>query len=319
MTSLLVSCALIAPYATVLAQSINVKEVTKLKQELPVAELDDSFVAIKASSPYSYDMGMVFYYSMLGSFLGGFNSIGQKNQLTYLDLLWTKGDVVSLGGEAFLACYRVDVTSIMIAGEDRSQFPQVDTLRLHLVKMSTIGSISPYGDVTPSEFREAFAVPDKERPMTQQQMSAAQTTAVSNAKQIALGMLMYCADYDDITPYAQSTATVQWVTMPYLKNMKIWETGNPNNSRFIYNPAIAGVNMTDVEEPAATVLYYESAPWPDRRRVVAYNDGHVKLLTEEEWATVSKTLKLKIKKSAKPLPADYGLKELAEYKSRSGG
>jgi prepilin-type processing-associated H-X9-DG protein len=125
---------------------------------------------------------------------------------------------------------------------------------------------------------------------------------MSNGKQIALGMLMYTNDYDDVLPYVQSVVTVKEITYPYIKTKSVWETGNPA-SQWRFNMCVGGALETDIQEPASTPMFYESAPWPDGRRVVAFMDGHVKLVSSSDWKAMAKYLKLKLKKKAtKPLP-----------------
>jgi prepilin-type processing-associated H-X9-DG protein len=43
-------------------------------------------------------------------------------------------------------------------------------------------------------------------------------------------------------------------------------------------------------------------PWPDGTRIVGFADGHAKKVNGDEWTKITKYLKLKLKKVAKPLP-----------------
>lgn len=129
------------------------------------------------------------------------------------------------------------------------------------------------------------------------------TAGMSHAKQIAVGLLIYCSDYDDISPWAQDTATVQAITFPYIKNKDVWQTMNPAGSVFEFNTVAGGVNMAHMSNPSALVMYWETKPWPDGTRIVAYWDGHVKLSSEAEWKKISISMKTKQKRTAKkPLP-----------------
>ncbi len=120
-------------------------------------------------------------------------------------------------------------------------------------------------------------------------------------------MLMYSSDYDDNYPYAQGTAAVKFVTYPYVKNKKVWETYNPNGGQIVFNMGVAGANATSIQNPADTVMFYETMPWPDGRRAVAYTDGHVKHVASDVWAEISKRLTPSgIKRVAKALPLNYG-------------
>lgn len=130
-----------------------------------------------------------------------------------------------------------------------------------------------------------------------------QSAGLSNSKQITVGMLIYCADWDDVTPWAQDTPTVQNVTMPYIKNKMVWKTMNPAGSEFEYNLTAGGVNVMHMPNPAATVMYWETKPWPNATRIVTYWDGHAKLTPEEAWKKIAVAMKTKVKRTAKkPLP-----------------
>src|SRR5687768_5264792 len=101
-----------------------------------------------------------------------------------------------------------------------------------------------------------------------------QTKTLSSAKQIALGAIMYLSDYDDQLPWVQNTETIKAVTYPYIKNLGVWKTANPAKSMFLFNMALGGVVTGTIRERVNKIpLYYESKPWPDGRRAVAYLDG----------------------------------------------
>lgn len=91
--------------------------------------------------------------------------------------------------------------------------------------------------------------------------AAERAVAMSNAKQSALAMLMYAADYDDLLPRREG----DWVDVvnPYCKNTDILRS-------FVFT--FNGTRM-DVENPAETELGYVEGP---NGRAVAYLDGHVK-------------------------------------------
>lgn len=301
-----VSAALLLPYATALAQQFDLSKLGAVPQAIKIADLTDEYKAIKVAAG-TYDLNSAWTYAAYSMFGGSSDDPREGMVARMFDMLWTKGDVATLDGHRYLVTYRLDVTDAMrTMGEYTSRgeraAPVEPALRAHLVKMESVTSISPYMDYKVDDLKALFA------PAAPEQAQDAQTRGLSNIKQISLGMMMYTSDYDDITPYAQSTKTVEFVTNPYVKSRDVWKTHNPNGSRFLYNMAVAGVNFSDIQRPADTVLFYESAVWPDGRRLVAYTDGHAKILTEVEWQVAKKTMALKIKKSAKPLPAAYGAK-----------
>lgn len=127
--------------------------------------------------------------------------------------------------------------------------------------------------------------------------------SVSNAKQLALGMLLYCSDYDDVFPYVQDTKSAFVVTYPYIKDLSITKTLNPTGGEFVFNRNVGGVHAAKIPNPALTPMYVESKFWPDDRRIVAYVDGHVKAEPRANWPKVEKSLLLKFpRKAKKPLP-----------------
>lgn len=129
------------------------------------------------------------------------------------------------------------------------------------------------------------------------------SAGMSNAKQLAVGLLIYCADYDDVSPWAQDTATIQTITYPYIKNKSVWQTMNPAGSVFEYNFVAGGVNMQHMANPGTLVMYWETKPWPDGTRIVAFWDGHVKVTSDADWKKTAKLMPTKMKRSAKkPLP-----------------
>ncbi|HVT14496.1 MAG TPA: hypothetical protein VHE55_19705 [Fimbriimonadaceae bacterium] len=96
-----------------------------------------------------------------------------------------------------------------------------------------------------------------------QALKAAQRTIIlSRAKQVALGLLMYSADNNDMFPAAGSD--VAGLLNPYLKDSSLTDG-------FVYT--FQGGLITDVSDPANTVVGYISG---DGGRAVTYLDGHVR-------------------------------------------
>lgn len=127
------------------------------------------------------------------------------------------------------------------------------------------------------------------------------TRGISNMKQVALAMLMYGTDYDDVLPFVQATKIAARVTEPYCKDRRVWVSVNPNGGQLQLNMCISGVNMTAVEEPAATPLVYDSKPWPDGYWLTSYVDGHCRYLDAARWEAAKKYLKLKLPRVGKPI------------------
>lgn len=97
-------------------------------------------------------------------------------------------------------------------------------------------------------------------------LALSRTEAMSQAKQVALAMHMYAADYDGRLPDA---AAWQAATQPYVEDPLMLEG-------FVYTydgPS----DLSKVEKPAETVLGYIQC---EGGRAVAYVDGHVKWISD---------------------------------------
>jgi hypothetical protein len=144
-----------------------------------------------------------------------------------------------------------------------------------------------------------------------------QVEAKSNLKQVAIAMVIYCADFDDVYPYGKDMPTIFGVIMPYTRNATIFKSINPG-SQILFNPALGGVSAKVVNDPAGTIMFYDQKPWSDGTQIAAFSDGHVKALGQKEWQLAAKSLKLKLKRTAKPLPARFDRK-LMPGRSPFGG
>ncbi|MBV6457962.1 MAG: hypothetical protein HONBIEJF_01083 [Fimbriimonadaceae bacterium] len=137
-----------------------------------------------------------------------------------------------------------------------------------------------------------------------------QHKAKSSAKQLAIGFLLYASDYDDVLPYPQNDETWQRVVYPYIKNRDVFQTGNPQKSKWTFNANLGGVNLVAADEPARTPLFRDSKAWPTGERLTGFVDGHVTALQGADLKASEKAWAKKYKRTAKkPLPADHFKKE----------
>jgi len=123
------------------------------------------------------------------------------------------------------------------------------------------------------------------------QDNARQASSQSNLKQISLGIIQYVQDNDQKMPDAD-----KWVdeVMPYIKSEAVFTDPSAPGLKWAYalNRALSGVSLADLEDPAGTVMLFESAdgkknasgtggtvPKPGRHNGgtdYAFADGHVK-------------------------------------------
>lgn len=134
------------------------------------------------------------------------------------------------------------------------------------VEISPDGSRVAYTHHGMTLVRDLVEIP---RGMYEQMRDAAKrTTAMSNAKQVALAAIMFSADNNDRLP--SNKEDTQKLLLPYLRNQSIFDG-------FVYT--FAGGFIQDVADPAGTELGHISMPGG---RIVAYVDGHVKWVPDGE-------------------------------------
>jgi len=120
-------------------------------------------------------------------------------------------------------------------------------------------------------------------------VAAKKASCQSNAKQVAVGMMMYVQDYDERYP---PTTTWQNDVMPYIKNALVYQcTERPYMPYgYAYNKLLDKLTMDKLTAPANTPMLYESTLGylgaADKLEsfvtphnglgTVAYADGHVK-------------------------------------------
>ena len=87
---------------------------------------------------------------------------------------------------------------------------------------------------------------------------ASQAACMSNLKQLALGMMMYCQDYDEQMPPADKWCDV---LMPYVKNEAIFKCpADDGPFSYAMNYKLSKQNLSQVMSPAETIILFETEP-----------------------------------------------------------
>lgn len=311
-----VALLLVLPTALSAAQGLSWSEFLKgerIKPTLKFTEADDSYKAVEITfgGSATADSGRnglanILNLSSMRGDTPSDRAFYSVVMLAASNLYWTKSEFVTMDGISYLIAYKLELDPRTAA--DSRETPFAARLKLTLIRTERLSTITPdpvRSIASVRQMLEAAKVPYEGMPVPTPEMVSMNglTSALSNIKQISIGMLMYGADNDDLYPYVQTVKTIHALTAPYIKNDAIWKTTNPNGSQFLFNMCLAGTSMSDTPEPAGTPMFYESKPWPDGRRAVAFTDGHAKLLRQEEWDALQPMLHLKIKRIAKkPLP-----------------
>lgn len=307
------------------AQDLDFRELlygTKLPLHYKLAELPAEFRAVSIKM-----VGSTSIFDALGGMFGMFLGMAKPSEsesgaeeglkaLTALESAWTTGETVQMYNHLFLVTYTPNPSGAL------GMAPSTDEPELHLrlVRVDAIQAIAPIPSLRKEDLASALArmatpssptmvEPDLVQTAPEESVAAPATeksATLSHAKQLALAMHLYATDWDDVLPYAQSSKTVRAVIYPYVKNGATFATQNPNGGELVFNLALGGASIASV--PTEEVLLYDSRPWPDGSRVVAYADGRARSLSAREWASAKASLERKFKRIAKkPLPASYGL------------
>ena len=132
-------------------------------------------------------------------------------------------------------------------------------------QLSPRGSFLVYAQANALAVRRITTVDRKT--LEEARLAAVRTTLLSNAKQLALGLLMFAADHDGELPYASS---FQSDVLPYLMSYDLFEG-------FVYT--CSGGSLNELEDPTYTEFGYILV---DGGRVVAYADGRVKFIKNDD-------------------------------------
>jgi hypothetical protein len=120
--------------------------------------------------------------------------------------------------------------------------------------------------------------------------AAIRTSRLSNFKQISTACMIHATDHDD--KILINTANARKALGPILKNDQIWQDPATKKTMTVsFNPNLLNKRLSEIQAPAETVL----ASWGPKdalifddsgRTVIAFTDGHVKLMTKEQAKTL---------------------------------
>jgi prepilin-type processing-associated H-X9-DG protein len=128
--------------------------------------------------------------------------------------------------------------------------------------------------------------------------AARRSACMSNMKQLANALMMYCQDYDGRFPIAR-----RWDTdlMPYIKDMRLFRCpARPSPNAYGFNSKLSGIDSSRLANPPGVTMLFESSMGSpgtadtltsfltphDGMGGVAYADGHVKMVTTAPPATI---------------------------------
>jgi prepilin-type processing-associated H-X9-DG protein len=239
-------------------------------------------------APNAAGLGNAFLGGIMSSLFGGNPQLGDLKDLLYL---YTQGQEVTIGGEKYLVGYRVDTDYLQEKLKEKSKSDPLGSvaessesiiknlgetkMSLVLIKFSQINSLSqmePFDYTKWAAQKQAQASSDDE----------VAKKSLSNLKQIGTALMMYVQDYDETFPNMQPPEQTKTLLMPYVKDSDAFQQPD-TNTLYQTNTAMSQKQVATLDAPVEMVAFYESTPMADQKRGVAFADGHVKRLTEEEW------------------------------------
>ncbi|MHB8636875.1 MAG: hypothetical protein ACYC96_10435 [Fimbriimonadaceae bacterium] len=225
-----------------------------------------------------------------------------QRQAAYLACYWTTDKLVEWGSVQYVVAYKADPTLVPPTTPPDPSLSRPGqgsdvTLRLRLIEVNQIATMTPRPDFTKAGWVKLIA--DLAAPEPE---GDRRDIAVANIKQIAVAALMYSTDNDDLLPNAHSAGQAKAAIMPYIKNLSVFISQNPNRGQILYNVNLAGVSTDKGTRPLLTPLFYDSVAWPDGGRPVAFLDGHATYVTADAWPQVAAELRRKYKRPP-PVPA----------------
>ncbi len=203
---------------------------------------------------------------------------------------YTKGHLVSVGGESFLIAYRLPVDTASVAamvrrGRAGAALPEItaDTaLVLSLLNLRTLGSLNA---VKPVDVAAELAEYKRSGSFMQEMMSGGEEGGQEpNLRDLAMAVQMYATEYDALPPMesmdAAKAALIEYV--PGGETFTDPMTGKP----YGVNSSLSRKRVADIPDSASAVVFYQTQPGPDGMREVAFLDGHTQRVSDADWAKV---------------------------------
>jgi hypothetical protein len=117
---------------------------------------------------------------------------------------------------------------------------------------------------------------------SQARLAARSTVDLSNAKQVALSVLMYNADYDERMPTFVTPEQITHKLEPYIKSSSLRNVARS----YTWNAFLSGKSVKGLQQKADIWVFQSSFPDPGKRFEIGYLDGHAKRVKPEELAAL---------------------------------
>jgi hypothetical protein len=124
------------------------------------------------------------------------------------------------------------------------------------------------------------------------QLSPETQKCAAHMKKALKAVQMYMADWENVFPPATTALKLSEALQPYAADKyvltcPITRKEYKTNPHITWRPASMYPNLSEV------VVLYDAVPHKDKRYVVGYADGSVKVVTEKELAVIKQKARLK--------------------------
>jgi len=114
-------------------------------------------------------------------------------------------------------------------------------------------------------------------------MTASQNVTMTRIKDIGTSLQIYISDFDGVYPPDMSSgAAVQPYLRTYSRDL-VFESLNKQGKDLLGNPMLSGKNSLEVSDPANTMTLFDSADWPNQKRITGLVDGSARQITSKEY------------------------------------
>ena len=239
---------------------------------LKLKDLDNSWrrITVGGGGAKAESMGIV------GALLGG----GTGDSVFY-----TLGETVTIGSETYLIAYQpptsqFDFAALMRDGPSfeppvPEQLTPETALTLSLLNLRSVNSFT---NIRPFDLDQEIAPGGKEA-------DPDADPSLRNLKQLALALLLYLQDYDEVFPPMDDPSSVKSALLPYVGDDTVFDDPKSGEA-YQPNRYLSRLHLVFIETPEEIVLFYAASANEEGVRGVAYLDGHVEQVSEQAWETL---------------------------------
>ena len=199
---------------------------------------------------------------------------------------YTKGDTVTVAGETFLLAYRqqgaqISLYQMVASGPGGAQMEELTAESPVTLSLLSLRNLAGMNDIRPFDLQQELAEYKKASEQAAQTASQMGGGESNNLQQLALAVQMYISDYDALPPLGDAETAAQ-ALMEYVSDDTVF-TDPSTGDAYAVNSSLSGKSLSEIDDPAQAVVFYQAEPGNDGKRGVAFLDGHVQRVSDSQW------------------------------------